>query len=77
MRKEKLNVMAEYEKVRGESKEMVNLVVIGHVDSGKSTLMGHLLFKLGNVSQKIMHKHEKESRKVGMSTPLCGMEHRL
>ena len=28
MRKEKLNVMAEYEKVRGESKEMVNLVVI-------------------------------------------------
>ena len=65
MRKEKLNVKAEYEKVRGESKEMVNLVVIGHVDSGKSTLMGHLLFKLGNVSQKIMHKHEKESRKVG------------
>ena len=65
MRKEKLDVIAEYEKVRGESKEMVNLVVIGHVDSGKSTLMGHLLFKLGNVSQKMMHKHEKESRKVG------------
>merc|ERR1719295_688862 len=65
MRKEKLDVMAEYEKVRGESKEMVNLVVIGHVDSGKSTLMGHLLFQLGQVSQKIMHKYEQESRKVG------------
>jgi len=65
MRKEKIDVQAEFDKSRGESKEMVNLVVIGHVDSGKSTLMGHLLFKLGNVSQKIMHKHEKESKKVG------------
>jgi len=65
MRKEKLDVVAEYEKSRGDAKEMVNLVVVGHVDSGKSTLMGHLLFKLGNVSQKMMHKHEKESRKVG------------
>merc|ERR550519_2933671 len=65
MRKEKLDVIAEYEKSRAEAKEMVNLVVVGHVDSGKSTLMGHLLFKLGNVSQKVMHKHEQESRKVG------------
>lgn len=65
MRKEKLDVVTEFQKSRGDSKEMVNLVVIGHVDSGKSTLMGHLLFKLGNVSQKVMHKHEKESKKVG------------
>ena len=65
MRKEKLNVAEEFQKSRGQAKEMVNLVVIGHVDSGKSTLMGHLLFKLGNVSQKMMHKHEMESRKVG------------
>lgn len=28
----------------------INLVIIGHVDSGKSTLTGHLLFKLGEVS---------------------------
>merc|ERR550519_886161 len=65
MRKQEVDVRREYQRLRGESKEMVNLVVIGHVDSGKSTLMGHLLFKLGNVSQKMMHKHEKESRKVG------------
>jgi hypothetical protein len=37
----------------------------GHVDSGKSTLMGHLLFLLGSVSQKLMHKYEKESKKIG------------
>lgn len=32
-------------------------VSLGHVDAGKSTLMGHLLFKLGQVSKKIMHKY--------------------
>ena len=30
-----------------KSKDLLNLVVVGHVDSGKSTLMGHLLFELG------------------------------
>lgn len=29
------------------SKDLLNLVVVGHVDSGKSTLMGHLLVELG------------------------------
>jgi polynucleotide 5'-kinase involved in rRNA processing len=28
----------------------INLVIIGHVDSGKSTLTGHLLYKLGEVT---------------------------
>merc|ERR1719186_1453785 len=65
MRKEKLNVVDRFKSDRGDKKEVLNLVVVGHVDSGKSTLMGHLLFKLGNVSQKIMHKYEKESKKVG------------
>ena len=37
-----------------DSKEHINLVVIGHVDAGKSTLMGHLLFLKGQVSQKTM-----------------------
>nr|CAH7757422.1 unnamed protein product [Callosobruchus chinensis] len=41
------------------------MVVIGHVDAGKSTLMGRLLCELGQVSQKVMHKYEQESRKLG------------
>ena len=65
MRKSELNVTEEFRKTRGNGKEFLNLIVIGHVDSGKSTLMGHLLFQLGQVSQKIMHKYEQESRKVG------------
>ena len=65
MRKNEVNVSEEFKKNRGDAKESLNLIVIGHVDSGKSTLMGHLLFQLGQVSQKIMHKYEQESRKVG------------
>jgi len=65
MRKGEIDAAGEFKKNRGDAKESLNLVVIGHVDSGKSTLMGHLLFQLGQVSQKVMHKHEQESRKVG------------
>lgn len=32
---------------------------------GKSTLMGHLLVDTGYVSQRVMHKHEQESKKMG------------
>lgn len=41
------------------------MVVIGHVDAGKSTLMGHTLYDLGVVSQRVMHKYEQESKKLG------------
>eukprot|EP00466_Bigelowiella_natans_P018041 jgi/Bigna1/40734/e_gw1.45.51.1 len=43
----------------------MNLVVIGHVDAGKSTLMGHLLVKLGRVDQRTMRKYKKESAQMG------------
>lgn len=34
-----------YKKERGNEKPLLNLVVCGHVDAGKSTLMGHLLYR--------------------------------
>ncbi|KAL7749438.1 hypothetical protein RI367_004992 [Sorochytrium milnesiophthora] len=40
-------------------------VTIGHVDAGKSTLMGHMLFKLGHVNDKTMKKYERDSQKQG------------
>lgn len=55
----------EWKKQRGDSKEQLHMVTIGHVDAGKSTLMGHLLYQLGRVNQKLMHKYEQESKKVG------------
>ncbi|KNC76577.1 hypothetical protein SARC_10929, partial [Sphaeroforma arctica JP610] len=39
-----------------------------HVDAGKSTLMGHLLYKVGKVDKRTMHKYEKDSEKIGKSS---------
>lgn len=46
-------------------KPHLNLVVIGHVDHGKSTLMGHLLYNLGAVDQKTLDALAAESAKTG------------
>lgn len=54
-----------FDKERGSEKPHIHLVVIGHVDAGKSTLMGHTLFDLGVVPQRVMHKYEQESKKMG------------
>ncbi|XP_062078801.1 uncharacterized protein LOC133783260 isoform X3 [Humulus lupulus] len=43
----------------------LNLAIVGHVDSGKSTLSGRLLHLSGRISQKLMHKYEKEAKQQG------------
>ncbi|TKY60095.1 HBS protein [Spatholobus suberectus] len=43
----------------------LNLAIVGHVDSGKSTLSGRLLHLLGRISQKEMHKYEKDAKLQG------------
>ncbi|XP_057516565.1 uncharacterized protein LOC130797815 isoform X2 [Amaranthus tricolor] len=46
-------------------KDQLNLAIVGHVDSGKSTLSGRLLHLLGQISKKQMHKYEKEAKEQG------------
>ncbi|XP_067840949.1 HBS1-like protein isoform X3 [Heptranchias perlo] len=65
--RQQIDVKAELEKRQG-GKQLLNLVVIGHVDAGKSTLMGHVLYLLGNVNKRIMHKYEQESKKAGKAS---------
>ncbi|XP_039387404.1 HBS1-like protein isoform X1 [Mauremys reevesii] len=65
--RQQIDVKAELEKRQG-GKQLLNLVVIGHVDAGKSTLMGHLLYLLGNVNKRTMHKYEQESKKAGKAS---------
>ncbi len=48
-----------------QQKPHINLVVIGHVDHGKSTLVGHLLFRLGFVDEKTLRQLEDEAKKKG------------
>eukprot|EP00914_Ancora_sagittata_P003096 GHVO01006434.1.p1 GENE.GHVO01006434.1~~GHVO01006434.1.p1 ORF type:complete len:463 (-),score=99.14 GHVO01006434.1:158-1498(-) len=49
----------------GKEKTHINLVVIGHVDSGKSTTTGHLIYKLGGIDKRTIEKFEKESAELG------------
>ena len=46
-------------------KPHLNLIIIGHVDHGKSTMTGHLLFDTGNVDEKTIAKYAEESTKLG------------
>lgn len=59
------NALELFKEERGKRKPHLNMIVIGHVDAGKSTLMGHLLYDTGNVSQRTIHKYEQESKKIG------------
>jgi len=52
----------------GKEKLHVNLVVIGHVDAGKSTTTGHLIYKCGGIDKRTIEKFEKEAAEFGKSS---------
>jgi elongation factor 1-alpha len=43
----------------------VSIVVIGHVDAGKSTTTGHLIYKCGGIDKRTIEKYEKEAAEMG------------
>ncbi|XP_051811899.1 elongation factor 1-alpha-like [Acanthochromis polyacanthus] len=49
----------------GKEKIHINVVVIGHVDSGKSTTTGHLIYKCGGIDKRTIEKFEKEAAEMG------------
>ena len=80
-RSKNLDVLAEFEKA--ETKNAANFVVIGmlpyscwkgkadwlgHVDAGKSTLMGRLLYDLKVIDQRTIDRYKKEAEKMGKSS---------
>merc|ERR1712139_485666 len=48
-----------------KDKTHINVVVIGHVDSGKSTTTGHLIYKCGGIDKRVIEKFEKEAAEMG------------
>merc|ERR1711892_1080113 len=48
-----------------KEKTHINVVVIGHVDSGKSTTTGHLIYKCGGIDKRVIEKFEKEAAELG------------
>ncbi|KAI3834464.1 hypothetical protein MKX03_032575 [Papaver bracteatum] len=52
----------------GKEKVHINIVVIGHVDSGKSTTTGHLIYKLGGIDKCVIERFEKEAAEMNKSS---------
>jgi len=48
-----------------KEKTHINIVVVGHVDSGKSTTTGHLIYKCGGIDKRTIEKFEKEAQEMG------------
>jgi len=51
-----------------DGKEHLSIVICGHVDSGKSTTTGHLLFALGGINEREMEKLKQEAERLGKSS---------
>ncbi|MEM3873663.1 MAG: translation elongation factor EF-1 subunit alpha [Candidatus Bathyarchaeia archaeon] len=49
-------------------KPHLNLVIMGHVDHGKSTTTGHMLYLAGVVDERTVKQYEEEARKLGKET---------
>ncbi|RPB16851.1 hypothetical protein P167DRAFT_479922 [Morchella conica CCBAS932] len=64
--RKKIDVLQEYK--NSTAKENANFVVIGHVDAGKSTLMGRLLLDTGVVDQRTVERFKQEAEKIGKSS---------
>jgi elongation factor 1-alpha len=48
-----------------EDKRHQNLAIIGHVDHGKSTLVGRLLYETGSVPEHVIEQHREEAEEKG------------
>ncbi|KAK2014314.1 elongation factor Tu GTP binding domain-containing protein [Colletotrichum eremochloae] len=62
----KLDVLKEFEK--SENKRSASFVVVGHVDAGKSTLMGRLLLELKYIEQHLIDRYRRQGEKIGKSS---------
>ena len=51
-----------------DGKPHLGIVICGHVDAGKSTTTGHLLFKLGGIKEREMEKLKEEARAQNMES---------
>eukprot|EP01066_Platyproteum_vivax_P012109 Platyproteum_vivax@DN5500_c0_g1_i2.p1 len=52
----------------GDNKRHVSIVICGHVDSGKSTTTGRLLFELGGIGEREIEKLKAEADRLGKSS---------
>jgi len=51
-----------------DTTENINIIFIGHVDAGKSTIGGQLLFLTGQVDKRTLEKYEREAKEKNRET---------
>ncbi|MCS7118819.1 MAG: translation elongation factor EF-1 subunit alpha [Archaeoglobaceae archaeon] len=51
-----------------KEKEHINVAFIGHVDHGKSTTIGRLLYEVGEIPEHVIEKYRKEAQEKGKAT---------
>ncbi|GAA5893986.1 hypothetical protein JCM5296_004125 [Sporobolomyces johnsonii] len=66
MAKEK--ILEEVRAKEKDEKPVLSLVVVGHVDAGKSTLMGRVLHDLGETADKTVENFQRQSAKIGKAS---------
>ncbi len=49
-------------------KSRLAMVVLGHVDAGKSTLMGQVMVQLGYVARRAVQKYQKQATELGKAS---------
>ncbi|MCL2134290.1 MAG: translation elongation factor EF-1 subunit alpha [Candidatus Bathyarchaeota archaeon] len=49
-------------------KPHLNIIIMGHVDNGKSTTTGHLLYLAGVIDQRTIDAYQAEAEKMGKGT---------
>lgn len=59
---EKMAITKESNLPEGDPREHLNLVFIGHVDAGKSTLSGNILYLTDNVDKRTIERYEREAK---------------
>ena len=60
-----VKALAGLEAAAGGDRRQVHLIVLGHVDAGKSSLLGRLLAETGAVDRKAVHKTAKAAKELG------------
>mmetsp|Transcript_8772 Transcript_8772/g.20439 ORF Transcript_8772/g.20439 Transcript_8772/m.20439 type:complete len:620 (+) Transcript_8772:78-1937(+) len=62
------NVLKELKSDNNGIRSHLSLVILGHVDAGKSTLTGRLMLSLNHVSQRQLQKYQKAATTIGKSS---------
>jgi len=66
--KPRTKVKPKVEEATTTEKEHVNVVFIGHVDAGKSTIGGQIMYLTGMVDKRTLEKYEREAKEKNRET---------